>query len=251
MAFKEKIKKEVAAYVEAHLPGKEFYQNFFWFISDASLRTRLEDEFKSARYVYKLLEGLQVADELLVAQCKIQILLYASIYEAVLHHVLLQEYAATPQVIDLTSYEHKKPINISQFIRDRIQKTYNPIGSVSVYENERRTVDERKIIFDEKAETARQLGLIDQKIKDVICDVYSMRNAIHLHAELRRGVTYDLHAAQKAYWHLKGFVNQIGDRLEKDGKAVRPTEPSNPQRNRVRKDRRSWFKRLFNWFTSK
>ena len=251
MAFEEEIKKKVATYVEAHLPDNGFYQSFFWFISDAALRTRLEDEFKSTRYVYKLLEGLQVADELLVAQCKIQILLYASIYEAVLHHVLLQEYAATPEVIDLTSYEHKKPINISHVIRDRIQKTYSPIGGISVYESERRTVDERKIVFDEKAETARRLGFIDQKIKNVICDVYSMRNAIHLHAELRCGVTYDLQAAHKAYWHLQGFANQIGDRLEKDGKAVRPARPINPQRNRIRKVRKYCFKRFFNWFTSK
>jgi hypothetical protein len=225
MAFTEKIKQEVASYVKAHLPADEFYQNYFWFISDLPLRSRLEDEFKAARYIYKLLEGLQVKDELLVAQCKMQILNYASIYEAVLHHVLLQEYSSTQEVISLTTYQHKKPINISQAIRNDIQKTYSPAGQIFVFENQTKELDERKIVFEEKAETARQLGLINQKIKEIICDIYSMRNAIHLHAELRRGVTYDLNAAEKAYWHLQGFTEQIGEKMEKDGKVVRPSGP--------------------------
>lgn len=245
MAFEPKIKREVASYVEAHLPKDDFYQNYFWFISDTALRSRLEDEYKAARYIYKLLEGLQVEDALLVAQCKIQILLYASIYEAVLHHVLLQEYVATKEVQDLTTYPHKKPINISQVIRDSIQRTYKPTGDISVYESQSRAVDERKIIFEDKAETAMKLGLIDLKIKDVICDVYSMRNAIHLHAELRRGVTYDLDAAHKAYWHLQGFTHQIGEKLEKDQKVVRP--PAAVRTTNQANNKRSWFKRIINW----
>jgi hypothetical protein len=248
MAFKRKIKQEVASYVKAHLPEDNFYQNYFWLISDKALRSRLVDEYKAARYIYKLLEGLQVKDELLVAQCKIQILLCASIYEAVLHHVLLQEYLSAQEVKDLTTYQHRKAINISQVIRNSIQQAYKPVGDISVYENQSRTVDERKIVFEEKAETARKLGLVDQKIKDVICDVYSMRNAIHLHAELRRGVTYDLNAAQKAYWHLQGFTKQIGDKLEKDGKVTRPSGLSNAKKNQVEKTKKLRFRNLLNWF---
>jgi len=225
MAFEEHIKQAVASYVEAHLPPDDFYDGYFWFISDAALKSRLEDEYKTARYIYKLLEGLQVENALLVAQSKLQILLYASIYEAVLHHVVLQDYAGTPEVDKLTTYQHKKPINISTEIREKIQKTYNPVGVISVFENESKPVDERKIVFEDKAEAACKLGLIDEKIRDIICEVYSMRNAIHLHAELRRGVTYDLDAAKEAYWYLQGFTDQIGNKLEQDGKAVRPAKP--------------------------
>ncbi|OOG85308.1 hypothetical protein B0E42_13970 [Pseudomonas sp. A25(2017)] len=249
MAFQKKTKQKIASYVEAHLPDEEYYKNYFWFISDAALKIRLADEFKTARYIYKLLEGLQVKDELLVAQCKIQILLYASIYEAVLHHILLQDYASTPEVINLTTYEHKKRINVSQVILGRIQTQYNPVGAISVFENEKRSVDERKIVFEDKAETARQLGLIDLKIKGVICDVYSMRNAIHLHAEIRRGVTYDLEAAQKAYWHLQGFTTQVGDKLSRDGKATRPIPLIKVGRNRIQTCRKSWLRKILHWLS--
>lgn len=253
MPFKKETIREISSYVAAHLPEGEFYKNYFWFISDLPLRTRLEDEYKAARYIYKLLEGMQVQDELRVAQCKIQILLYASIYEAVLHHVLLQDYSSTSEVKDLTKYDKKIPINISQEIKNRIQKSYNPAGRISVYEDKDGTLDERKIVFEDKAETAKRLGLINQKIKDVICDVYSMRNAIHLHAEIRRGVNYDLKAAQKAYWHLQGFAEQIGDKMEKDFKVVRPIvlSPSMSKKKKIPKARQSWVRRIFAWCFSK
>ncbi|BBE51262.1 hypothetical protein OYT1_ch1724 [Ferriphaselus amnicola] len=240
MAFKKRTRQTIADYVDRHLPHDSFYKSYFWFISDVALKSRLEDEFRAARYIYKLLEGLQVNNGMLVAQCKVQILLYASIYEAVLHHILLNDYATSPEVISLTNYEHKKPINISSNLRAKIQSQYTPQGTIQVFENETRQIDERKIVFEDKAETARKIGLINQEIKDVVCDVYSMRNAIHLHAELRRGVTYDLNAAKKAYWHLQGFTRQIGKKLEEDGKAVRPTSLSTSQQN----GKDSWFQRL-------
>lgn len=235
MAFNKKIRREIAEYVEAHLPRNKFYSEYFWFISDPDLRSRLEDEYKAARYLYKLLEGLQVENELLAAQCKNQILVYASIYEAVLHHVLLQEYALTPEVVALTTYQHKRPINISQDIREKIQNKYKPAGSFSVLENLSSPIDPRKIVFEDKARTAKELGLINEKIEKIVCEVYSMRNAIHLHAQIRRGVTYDLKAAKKAYWHLQGFTKQVGNKLVADNKATRAVSQSAPQNRPARR----------------
>lgn len=226
MAFTEAVRQAVAEYVENHLPDEQFYQAYFWFISDENLKNRLEEEFRSTRYIYKMLEGMQAKDWLLTAQIKVQILLYASIYEAVIHHVLFQNYATTQEVIALNSYEHRKPINISGTIRKKIQSTYNTTGSISVYETEVRTIDERKIVFEDKAQTALALGLINQKIKDVVCTVYSLRNAIHLHAEIRRGIAYEIEAAKDAYWHLQGFCQQIADKMVADGKAASPSSRS-------------------------
>lgn len=258
MAFTEPIRKAVVEYVERDLPSDEFYGRYFWFISDASLRERLEDEFRSARYIYKLLEGLTAKDWLLTSQVKVQILLYASIYEAVLHHVLLQEYATSPEVVALTSYEHRRPINISGDIRTKIQSVYKPTGPISVYETETRSIDERKIVFEDKAETARLLGLIDQSVKDVVCNVYSFRNAIHLHAELRRGIAYEIEVAKEAYWRLQGFCQQISEKLLADGKvssppAPLPKAPTSSVNSRAKTNAQissSWVTRLIGWFSS-
>ena len=130
MPFPESIKTAINDYVEKHTGNSKFYSEYFWFISDADLRTRLEEEFKSARYVYKLLEGLNVQDWLLTAEVRIQILLYASIYEAVLHHVLLQDYANTDAVKNITTYEARKRINVSGAIKQKIVDTNLPISRV-------------------------------------------------------------------------------------------------------------------------
>lgn len=223
MPFPTSIKTAINDYVEKYTGDPKFYSDYFWFISDSDLRTRLEEEFKSARFIYKLLEGLQAKDWLLNAEVRIQILLYASIYEAVLHHILLQDYASSSVVKSLTTYEARKKINISNAIKQKIVDNYSPTGDVVVYQIESATVDERKIVFEDKAKAALDLCLIDQQIYDVIVKIYSLRNAIHLHAELRRNIAYEIDAAKDAYWHLQGFCRRIAGRMIKDGKATKPT----------------------------
>jgi hypothetical protein len=221
--FPESIKTAINDYVAKYTGDHKFYNEYFWFISNVDLRTRLEEEFKSARYVYKLLEGLQAKDWLLNAEVRIQILLYASIYEAVLHHVLLQDYAESDAVKGLTTYEARKKINISGAIKQNIINTYSPSGDVVVYQTESAAVDERKIVFEDKAKAALDLGLIDQQIYDVVVKIYSLRNAIHLHAELRRNIVYEIETAKEAYWHLQGFCRRIAEKMSRDGKATNPT----------------------------
>jgi hypothetical protein len=228
MPFAEDVQKSINDYIEKYTGTAEFYREYFWFISDSDLRVRLEDEFKSARYVYKLLEGMQAKDWLLTAEVRIQILLYASIYEAVLHHVLLQDYSTSDVVKRLTTFESRKKINISGAIKKKIVDTYHPTGEVVVYQLESATVDERKIVFEDKANAALKLELIDQATHGVIVRVYSLRNAIHLHAELRRNIAYQIDAAKEAYWHVQGFCRRIGDKMEKDGKATRVLSAVNP-----------------------
>ncbi|MFJ7566728.1 hypothetical protein ACIQW9_07195 [Herminiimonas sp. NPDC097707] len=220
MAFQDDVRLAVQEYVENHLPDDQFYAKYFGFISDVDLRTRLEEEFRSARYIYKMLEGMQAKDWLLTAQVKVQILLYASIYEAVLHHVLFKNYADSPSVKNLLFYEHRKPINISGDLKSKIQSHHQPSGAIKVYEIELKEMDERKIVFEDKADAALALGLIDLKIRNIVCNVYSLRNAIHLHAELRRGIVYGIAEAREAYHYLQGFCQQVAARLTVDGKVA-------------------------------
>lgn len=220
MPFPEPIKTAINDYVEKYTGDSKFYSEYFWFISDINLRIRLEEEFKSARYVYKLLEGLQAKEWLLNAEVRIQILLYASIYEAVLHHVLLQDYSNTDAVKNITTYESRERINISGAIKKKIIDAHSPSGNVVVYQIKSAVVDERKIVFEDKAKAAIDLGLIDQPIYDVIVKIYSLRNAIHLHAELRRNIAYEIETAKDAYWNLQGFCKRIAEQMSKDGKTT-------------------------------
>ncbi|WP_201049429.1 hypothetical protein [Aliivibrio fischeri] len=110
MAFETGTKKEIEDYIKGHLAGWDWHQARFNIISDETLKDRLADEFMSARYIYKLLEGMSADDWLLRAQIRIQVLSYASIYEAVIHHILFEDFKSHPDVIALTEFKTKKPL---------------------------------------------------------------------------------------------------------------------------------------------
>ncbi|MBW6391328.1 hypothetical protein [Billgrantia antri] len=98
MAFSDETRSAIDAYLEGHLADWDWHKDRFDFISDPTLRDRLADEFISTRYVYKLLEGMAADSWLLRAQIRLQVLSYASIYEAVIHHILFKDLASNPEV---------------------------------------------------------------------------------------------------------------------------------------------------------
>ncbi len=112
MAFDSTTKRSVENYINGHIADWEWHRNRFDFISDTILRDRLADEFISTRYIYKLLEGMAADSWLLRAQIRLQILSYASIYEAVIHHVLFNVLKNNPDVQSLIEFKMKKIISI-------------------------------------------------------------------------------------------------------------------------------------------
>lgn len=66
-----------------------------------------------ARYLYKLLEGVHLDEQWAVsAQARLQVLQYASIYEACLHHVLFELSRHDPRVQQLGKYTSLKPYDV-------------------------------------------------------------------------------------------------------------------------------------------
>lgn len=95
------------------LPNDKWYQDAFCFIKSEKLKNRLIAEFKNVRLIYKIFEGLSAEDELLLAEVRMQILMYASIYEAVIHYVLFDEYyKENPQVKKLLVQKVRKQFDI-------------------------------------------------------------------------------------------------------------------------------------------
>ena len=102
MPLDKEVKDIVLSYCMRDLPNDSWYENAFDFVKDDLLKSRLISEFKNARLVYKVFEGIAAEDELLLAEVKMQVLMYASIYEATIHYVLFdQYYKNTPIVQDL------------------------------------------------------------------------------------------------------------------------------------------------------
>lgn len=216
MAFEEQTKLAVNDYLKSHLADWEWHQNRFDFITDETLRDRLADEFISTRYVYKVLEGMAADSWLLRAQIRLQVLSYASIYEAVIHHVLFENLASNPDVKALTEYKTKKVISIPTEKKAMLAAALSHIGKdiIPTYEDVGNT-DITKVRFDRKAECAEKLGLIETKLKDEIIEFYEARNAIHIHAEIKKSLGYQLELSKRAYQRMEPFVDQLRVNLPK------------------------------------
>src|SRR3954447_24007803 len=108
MAFDADIKRAVDDYVRAHLQTEDWHLSYFDFIDDVNLARRLGEEFMSVRVIYKILEGIEAGTWLQRAQIRLQVLSYASIYEASLHHILFVNLSTEPRVVELTEFPMKK-----------------------------------------------------------------------------------------------------------------------------------------------
>ncbi len=216
MSFDAAVKQQINIYISAHVADETWHVSYFDFIDQPSLAQRLGEEFISTRYIYKLLEGLEADDWLLRAQIRMQILSYASIYEAVIHHLLFDTLANEPQVISLTEFPMKKQISIPPASLAVLEKHLLHDGKkiIPTYEAVGKT-DEAKVRFDRKAECAEALGIIEPWLKEELVEFYEARNAIHIHAEIRKSLNYQLDLSRRAYMRMQPFKEQITSWLAK------------------------------------
>lgn len=210
MAFDQNIREAVDEYVRNHIASEDWHASYFDFIDDRELSSRLSDEFLSTRYIYKLLEGLEADSWLLRAQIRLQVLSYASIYEAVLHHLLFTTLRSDARVVALTEFPMKKQISIPAASQAELSKHLSHDGKdiVPTYIGVGKT-DDTKVRFDRKVECACEIGFIEDWLKDELVEFYEARNSIHIHAEIRKSLNYELDLSKRSYLRLQPFKEQI------------------------------------------
>ena len=228
MAFSNDTKNEILEYCNRHLPHNYWYESTFDFIKDEDLKDRIIREFKSVRFAYKLYEGISAEDENLVFQIRNQILAYASIYEAVIEYVLLTYYSDSPEYDDLIHHTVPVQVSIPKNKKEILEKFLSHNGEeITTFTFKRKTKEKTQIRFDDKCDTAYKIGLIPPiknpngdivNLCEEIKEIYSFRNGIHLIAEQRKGIEYELALSKKAYRRMNPFIERIKNKLIKDGK---------------------------------
>ena len=228
MAFSEKLKNEVQAYCINYLPSNSWYENEFSFIKDIELKARIIAEFKAIRFAYKLYEGIEASDENLIFEVRNQILAYASIYEAVIENILNTYYSDTEEFDSLTHHTIPIKISIPQNKLKELQKILSHDGKEIVpFYYTRKKKEKPQIRFDDKCRTMEKLGLIHKFINtkgeeidlpSELIEIYSYRNCIHIIAEKRKGIIYELDLSKRAYRRMRPFIDQIKEKLVNDGK---------------------------------
>ena len=228
MAFSEELKNEIELYCTKHLATNSWYENEFCFIRDIELKNRIIAEFKAIRFAYKLYEGIEAADENLLFEVRNQILAYASIYEAVIENVLSTYYSNTTEFDTLM--HHVIPVKISipknkQTILQNVLLHNDKVIVPFYYDRKRK--EESQVRFDDKCKTAESLGLIHKFVNadgrevdlpSEIIEIYSYRNGIHIIAEQRKGINYELDLSKRAYRRMRPFIDQLKEKLVEDGK---------------------------------
>lgn len=211
MAFSKELQQQIREYVYGHLPRDEWYDdNFFPFIDDNSLRERIITEFKNCRVIYKIFEGLQAEEELLLAQIKTQVIMYVSIQEAVINYVLFEKYKDKPEVMSLLYQPRNVKIDIPEPKRLKLANVLQHDGKdILTFYSEIKPVDKTKIRYDQKVTTFYSLNLIDESMKDDLIKLYEYRNTVHIEAEMRKNLLYDLEMGQLAYRRVEGLSIQI------------------------------------------
>lgn len=216
MPFKDELIQQINEYVTGHLPKDDWYEDYFSFIEDKVLAERLEKEFKTIRYIYKILEGLKSTDELLLAQIRIQVIFYTSIYEAMVHYLLFDKLKDQKEVEELFYITMPTKISIPQHKKEKIISALEHNGSeILTYEMKKKKTEESKIRFDAKATVMYKLGLINEKLKNELIQFYEYRNAIHIHAEIKKDIEYELEMARVAYRRFQIFREQVIEGLKK------------------------------------
>jgi SHS2 domain-containing protein len=208
-------KKAVDDYARADLEGDldDHVQFFSFLANDPALMRRVGEEYFSARYLYKLMEGLRSTDPWARrAQIQLQVQQYASIYEACLHHLLFVTCSEHPEVKNLLQLESLKHYSVSAKLKGELAKvkTSNEQTVVAAVESTFKIFAER-VRFEHKAGTAAALGIIEDALAEELKEFYAARNMIHIHAELKKGAswTWELEFAKQAYWRLKKFRDQV------------------------------------------
>ena len=217
-------------YCNNHLPDEEWYSGEFEFIEDEKLRKRTIEEFRGIRFAYKLYEGIEAENENLIFEIRHQIFAYATIYEAVLHYVLYTYYADTTVFHDLQYHLAPAKISIPPTQLAQLNHLLTHNGETIIpYHLQERKKDESQVRFDDKCKAAQKLGILTCfynstgdyiDLPTEIIEIYSYRNAIHLVAEQRKGIEYELDLSKRAYRRMRPFIDQIKQKLQEDKKGI-------------------------------
>lgn len=228
MAFSKIIIEQIRNYCSGHLADDSWYENEFSFINETELKKRVIAEFKAIRFAYKLYEGIEAKDTNLMFEVRNQILAYASIYEAVIEYVLYTYYFDTIEFDNLTHHTIPIKISIPKDKQKELQEVLSHDGKeiIPLYYGKKEK-EKTKIRFDDKCRTAESLGLIHKFVNDKeeeidlpseLIEIYSYRNGIHIIAEQRKHINYELDLSKRAYRRMRPFIDQLKEKLRQDGK---------------------------------
>jgi len=216
MPFSKEMIKEINNYCKKDLPKCDFYNKLFLFIKDTIIRDKIILEFKNTRFFYKIFEGLHVTDKRLLIETKMQMIMYASIHEAIVSYVVLVLYKDDPVVRRMLKIKKLHKYSIPERKKDKINELliHDKKKLILCYYSED-TIDETKIRYDAKVDALYKLKLISSKMKEDLIKIYEYRNTVHIEADLKKNLDYTIEMSELAYKRVIGLNIELDKSIYK------------------------------------
>lgn len=210
MPLNQSDRDNVLRYCDRDVQPLGLVEAYFDFIKDTNLKSALVKEYLAARYIYKLGEALAVRDEKLAAHAKFQIVQYASIYEAIIVHVLWTHYEESPEVKAIQNFNSLR--KVASMPKNIEVKTTEGVGVHLCIEAENKNTP-HSIKFDDKVDAAVKIGFVDPDLGEEIKEIFKIRNGVHIENAIKKAIEYEIEQSQLAYWRIKPFTVGVRDFL--------------------------------------
>lgn len=218
-------RRSVLQFCKAYLPSKQWYEEYFDFVKDGSLKQRIINEFKSIRFAYKLYSGLDMSGENYYFEVRSQIISYATIYEGIIDYLIFDVYKDNKEVRGMLRSKKTRIINLPQEEKNRLSSPYRSRdGILSIVQSSYIEKNEKQVTFEDKCRIAEKLGLLKKiQLKDKIIDlpsdirrIYNYRNKIHIFSSKDQDINVDIKLSRMAYRRLEPFLRCINNKLIND-----------------------------------
>lgn len=230
MPLDEPLRHQALAYIEAHLFDEPQTRSGFSFIHDAALVELITLELKSARYVYRLMEMLDLKDTFFHPFCKFQIVQYAGIFEAAIDYLLFdRKYQSTRLrlLIEEKRAELEKHTTVAYVsgFSSKLNVQFDGIEAKLAIQKIS-TKPRMNIRFEDKVTSCLELSFLDARLSDEILAFYEQRNSVHLAARLKKAITIEVRDAKRGYRRINAFCENVKRGMRKFKEPLLPPVPA-------------------------
>lgn len=213
MPIKDEIRLPALDYINAHLIDEPSIRKSFDFIANPDLRDLIVLELKSARYIFRLMEMLDLKDNFSHPFCKFQIVQYAGVIEAAVDYLLFDRSYLSTKLSDKvlearTRLEtHTTPVKVAGFsVKTDITFDGNYAFLAVMRETRKPRVN---ISFESRLQECLSLSFVDERLMSELLGFYKQRHSVHLSAKLKNQITIELGDTRRAFRRINAFCENV------------------------------------------
>lgn len=183
----------------------DWFIDRFAFVDNANLQNHLAEAFYQARLNEKIREALGLKKGFNNVFVKTQIVLYASIYEALIDYAL-EKNKTSPAVATLLKQEFFSPVSALSTTSELKFKDVDGTHTIFTCKKKVRTQQLKEVQFKYRLAAAISIGFVDAANQQELEALYTSRNKIHILAAAADNFRPDGQQSSRAFQNLFAFL---------------------------------------------